>query len=80
MIERANVTGICPSNAAGSCLTPFSIDTSMTMNLAPGETGYLAMKVRRRAVREPGFVIIRTKTFAEGSTGTGIGGFQAGPK
>lgn len=80
VIERANVTGICPSNAAGSCLTPFSIDTSMTMNLAPGETGYLAMKVRRRAVREPGFVIIRTKTFAEGSTGTGIGGFQAGPK
>ncbi len=73
----ADVTSVCVSNETGTCLGPSITETSFSINSAPGETTYLAMKVARGATVAPGIVALRTEAFTpEGRLDTGSGGFE----
>lgn len=80
--QDADVTSVCVSSSTGRCLeSPITGTTGLTMNIAPGETAYLAMKVARGAGESNGSVILSTRSLTrEGTWESGIGGFEVVPK
>lgn len=80
--QDADVTSVCVSSSTGKCLeTPVTGTTGLTMNIAPGETAYLAMKVTRGTGPSNGLVILQTLSKTrEGSWDSGVGGFEVVPK
>lgn len=73
----ADVTSMCVSGPGGVCIGPSTQSTSTSINLAPGETGYVALKVARGTETEPGTVTLRASPEGRG-TGyfAGIGSFE----
>lgn len=73
----ADVTSMCVSGPGGVCIGPSTQSTSTTINLTPGETGYVALKVARGIETEPGTVTLRASPEGRG-TGyfAGLGSFE----
>jgi hypothetical protein len=75
-MTRADVTAVCEATAAGVCLAPAG-EYRTTINLAKGETGYVALKLNRGTDPTSGFVYLDVESIGSPmDRDAGYGGFE----